>query len=77
MKASIVLEKLVCEQITRFMEIHNTNNQQGFREKRSTMTALSAMQRKWMENLENGIMTGILFWDFSAAYDTLDMGILW
>ena len=71
--ASKVLEKIVCDQITRFMEIHNLlpENQHGFRSKRSTMTALEAMQYEWAQNSENKLKTGILFWDLSAAYDTL------
>ena len=76
--ASKVLEKIVCDQVTRFMEMHDLlpNNQHGFREKRSTMTALSAMQQNWAENTEENMKTGILFWDLSAAYDTLDIELL-
>ena len=32
------------------------------------MTALSEMQKDWMENAENNLMTGVLFWDLSAAF---------
>ena len=48
--ASKVLEKVVCNQITRFMEVNGLlpENQHGFRASRSTMTALTAMQRKWI-----------------------------
>ena len=44
--ASKVLEKVVCEQLTRFVEVHKIlpNNQHGFRQGRSTMTALTAIQ---------------------------------
>ena len=60
------------------MEVHELlpNNQHGFREKRSTMTALSEMQREWSNNTENKQKTGILLWDLSAAYDTLDCELL-
>jgi hypothetical protein len=37
------------------------------------MTALSSMQKKWIKNSEEGLMTGILIWDLSAAFDTLDV----
>ena len=52
--ASKVLEKIVCDQITKFMEKHQLlpNNQHGFRTKRSTMTALSSMQQEWTENTD-------------------------
>ena len=76
--ASKVLERIVCDQITRFMEVHGLlpDNQHGFREKRSTMTALSEMQREWSNSTEQKQKTGILLWDLSAAYDTLDCELL-
>ena len=73
--ASKVLEKVVCEQLTRFAEVHNLlpNCQHGFRTQRSTMTALSSMQKDWIKNTEDGLMTGVLVWDLSSAFDTLDI----
>ena len=73
--ASKVLERVVCDQLTRFVEVHDLlpNNQHGFRSNRSTMTALSAMQKDWIRNTEEGLMTGILVWDLSSAFDTLDI----
>ena len=75
--ASKVLEKAVCQQLTRFIEIHKLlpNSQHGFRSGRSTMTALSSMQKNWIKNAEEGLMTGVLVWDLSAAFDTLDVGL--
>ena len=71
--ASKVLEKIVCDQITQFMETHHLlpENQHGFRAKRSTMTALEAIQNEWANNSQNKLKTGVLLWDLSAAYDTL------
>jgi hypothetical protein len=73
--ASKVLEKVVCEQLTRFAEVHNLlpNCQHGFRTQRSTMTALSSMQKDWIKNTEEGLMTGVLVWDLSSGFDTLDI----
>ena len=73
--ASKVLEKVVCEQLTRFVEVHQIlpNNQHGFRANRSTMTALTAMQKEWIKNSEDGLLTGVLVWDLSSAFDTLDI----
>ena len=72
------MEKIVCEQITRHMEINKLlpDSQHSFREKRSTMTALSEIQRDWMENTERKQVTGVLFWDLSAAFDTLNVNLL-
>ena len=34
------------------------------------------MQADWTKNTENGEKTGILIWDLSAAFDTLDIELL-
>ena len=75
--ASKVLEKVVCDQLTRYVEVQRLlpDNQHGFRAHRSTMTALSSMQKDWIQNTEDGLMTGILVWDLSAAFDTLDIDL--
>ena len=44
-----------------------------FRPKRSTMTAWEEIQLDWAENTENKTISGILLWDLSAAFDTLDV----
>ena len=76
--ASKVMEKVVCIQIVKFMENNGLlpENQHGFRTGRSTMTALTAMQREWIRNSEDGLVTGILVWDLSAAFDTVDTELL-
>ena len=53
--ASKVLEKVVCVQLTRFAEVQGIlpNNQHGFRSGRSTMTALTSMQKQWIKNSES------------------------
>ena len=75
---SKILEKIVCNQITKHMETNNLlpNNQHGFRAMRSTMTALSAMQREWIKSTEDGLITGVLIWDLSAAFDTVNTELL-
>ena len=76
--ASKVLEKIVCDQITNYMEKNNLfpETQHGFRKNRSTMSALAAMQQEWIENTEAKEKTGILLWDLTAAYDTIDAELL-
>jgi hypothetical protein len=75
---SKILEKVVCNQITNHMEKNNLlpNNQHGFRAKRSTMTALTSMQKDWVKNSEEGLITGVLIWDLSAAFDTVNTELL-
>ena len=45
--ASKILEKIVCNRITRYMEVNKLlpDDQHGFRAQRSTMSALTAMQK--------------------------------
>ena len=46
------------------------------RAKHSTMTAHANMKKDWTKNTEEGLMTGILIWDLSASFDTLDTELL-
>ena len=76
--ASKVLEIIICDQTTRFVEDNNIlpPSQHGFRSGKSTMSAWSEMQQNWSQNTEAKNMTGILLWDLSAAFDTLDAELL-
>ena len=76
--ASKVLEKLVCDQFTEFLETNNLlpENQHEFRANRSTVTALTAMQKEWVANTKEGLLTVILNWDLSAAYDKVHTDLL-
>ena len=49
-------------------------NQHGFRPRRSTMTAWQEIQLDWAMKTEQNLVTGVLLWDLSAAFDTLDCG---
>ena len=50
----MLLEMLVCDQTTLFMESNKLlpANQHGFRAKRSTMTAWANLQRDWTQNTD-------------------------
>ena len=76
--ASKVLEKIVCQQITRHMESNKLlpKSQHGFRGKRSTMTALAEIQRDWTKKNRRQKDHGVLFWDLLAAFDTLNSDLL-
>ena len=62
---------IVYEQTTLYLETNNLlpENQHGFRAKRSTMSAWAEMQKDWASYIEQKIITGILLWDLSAAFD--------
>ena len=76
--AAKLLEKVACQQTSKYMEDNNLlpPSQHGFRTSRSTMTALTEVQKQWAENSENKEKTGILMWDLSAAFDCLDINIM-
>ena len=72
--ASKLLEIVVCDQLSNYLETNRLlpSNQHGFRPKRSTMTAWQEVQLDWATRGEDGMVTGVLLWDLSAAFDTLD-----
>jgi exonuclease III len=72
--ASKVLEIVVCTQLSEYLEKNDLlpKNQHGFRPKRSTMSAWQEIQLDWAEKTEQNLVTGVLLWDLSAAFDTLD-----
>ena len=51
-------------------------NQHGFRALRSTMSALSIIQKEWIEGMNNKEIIGVLLWDLSAAFDTVNADLL-
>ena len=77
--ASKLLERIVCEQVSKFFEGNDLlpKNQHGFRANRSTMTAWADMQEDWTNNTEEMFISCILLWDLSTAFNTLDPNILW
>jgi hypothetical protein len=75
---SKVLESVVNNQITDFCEKNDIipASQHGFQKSKSTMTALISMVDSWQEALERGESVGVLLFDLSAAFDTLDPPLL-
>ena len=76
--ASKLLELDVNDQSSKFLESNGPLplNQHGFRPMRSTMTAWADIQKQWAQNTDNKNLTGVLLWDLSAAFDSLDPDIL-
>ncbi len=50
--------------------------QSGFRPKHSTMSALIQKCDHWLENMDNGMLNGIVFLDIRKAFDSIDHSIL-
>ena len=74
---SKVLEKIVCEQLTAFLEENSIlpNEQHGFRRRRSIVTAMVSAIHAWATRPRGGSGSpdlGIMAYDYSAAFDTVD-----
>ena len=75
---SKVLEKIVYEQI---YDHFNRNSifhpsLHGYRQYRSTQTALLSMYDRWVRAAADGKVTGVILLDLSAAFDLVDHQIL-
>ena len=68
---SKLLEKIVEEQLVRFLNKKNTLSeyQFGFRSGRSTEDLLAKAVSDWSSNTDNGLSTVVVFMDLSKAFD--------
>ena len=75
---SKILEKVVFEQIYRYFKINKIfhPNLHGFRENRSTQTALMTMYDRWVRAASDGNISGAVLLDLSAAFDLVDHSLL-
>ena len=72
--ASKVLEIVINQQVLRYFEDNHLlpKSQHGFRQMRSTFSAVAAMHETW---LKKGHSQAVTFFDLSAAFDTLSSDI--
>lgn len=75
---SKIVEKLLAKRILNFLEANDvlSPNQHGFREGRSTTSALVSILDYLYKNLDNGNKVMALFIDLSKAFDCVDHDIL-
>ena len=68
---SKILEKIVRDKITLFLEKHNliTDNQHGFRNKRSCLTNLLDFFKNIHDNWDSKIPSDVIYLDFQKAFD--------
>ena len=52
------------------------DDQSGFRPHHSTETILLDSTNEWLENMDKGLMNGVLFLDLKKAFDTVNHEIL-
>jgi hypothetical protein len=69
-----LLEKVIAVQTINYIEENELLPQghHGFRAGLSTTTALLEIVETWLENLEEGRITGVILIDLSAAFDCVD-----
>ena len=75
---SKVMEKVVFMQLVEYLEHNNLvhPNLHGCRKGHNTSTALLQLYGRWVEELDEDKMVGVLFCDQSAAFDLCDHNIL-
>ena len=75
---SKVLEKLVYEQLYSYFTVNKIlhPNLHGYRSNRSTQTALLQMYDRWVQAASQGLVSGAVLLDLSAAFDLVPPDIL-
>ncbi|KAI8507846.1 hypothetical protein Bbelb_140860 [Branchiostoma belcheri] len=75
---SKIAERVVYNQISQYFLQNSlmTTHQHGFRKHYSTCTALLEMVDDWYRNIDCGNLIGVIFLDFSAAFDLVDHAYL-
>ena len=76
---SKLIEKIVCDQFYEYLIMYDllADTQSGFRPGHSTQTALLLeATNEWYQNIDSGLINGVLFLDLKKAFDTVDHRIL-
>jgi hypothetical protein len=72
---SKVLEKVVCNQLTEYLEDNNIlpERQSGFRRGHGTATALANVVDGLLVSRDQGMLSFLILLDFSRAFDSINM----
>jgi hypothetical protein len=73
-----IVEKIVQKQLLTYLVSHDLINvdQSAFRPGHSTQTALHRVIDAWLDNISDGVMTGVCFFDIRKCFDTIDHSVL-
>ena len=73
---SKVVERIMYEQLVKYLSDLFHPNHHGFRSNHSTATALIHLYDLWMQALDSGQFAAALFLDLSAGFDVVNIPIL-
>ena len=75
---SKILERAVHRMVYSYLQEHRLLSplQSGFRPLHSTSTCLAHVTNTLLENIDKGLLTGLIFLDLSKAFDTIDHSIM-
>ena len=75
---SKILEKIIYEQLYEYFTKNKIfhSNLHGYRQHRSTQTALMTMYDRWVKAAASGQVSGVVLLDLSAAFDLVDPQLL-
>ena len=73
-----VMEKVIYDQLYEYLHARQllSKYQSGFRSMHSTVTALLDATNQWYLNIDNDMVTAVIFLDLAKAFDTIDHSIL-
>ncbi len=73
-----ILEKVIHEQLKDYLFEHHfiTNDQSAYRFGHSTVTALHRVVIDLLNGANEGLVSGVCFFDIAKCFDTIDHGIL-
>ena len=75
---SKILERAVNQMVYIYLQQHKplSSSQSGFRPLHSTTTCLVHVTNTILKNIDNGLLTGLVFLDLSKTFDTLDHSLM-
>ncbi len=73
---SKVLERVVLQQVSRHLAPHLPPSQFGFRPGRGTTGAIAYSHGSWSAAKARGLVVAVAGYDFSSAFDTIDVGMV-
>ena len=73
---SKVMEKIVLQQLSPYLESKLPACQFGFRPGRNTLAAIATAHGAWAKATSAGLVTGVAAFDLTAAFDTIDHDLL-